>query len=305
MTVNNLNARKQQWSDKVGILAENNPTLLQSMFETETATSASTFYLDHYGDVGEASDNVAIPNSDAFTNPATYADYVATLTGHAGLTYQRTQISPKVTDWSYTFNPQDTWETALNNEIIITKGVAKIKKVVEKTIVDALVASSVTRQDATDATVSVDLPADCQTSDAIKTAVDALDVLADGAVFTTKTGDDEQVYCLIHPKTKVQLIANDKTTFASTDFVSSTKAIEEGKLPTIGGIVFIEHTMVAEDKMVYFQKSALRRVEWKAFEATVDKDIGRKNRLMAYMEVVQNSVRVDDDRVFVRTLPAI
>lgn len=226
-------------------------------------------------------------------------------TPHNEISKLRTLSTPQLNEWGHTFDEdEDILEIVDPTNKTVRQGMRTIFKTRDQIILNGIKATSVARVNSTStdevSPVTVNFPSGQRINTGQNDKILLKDISAAKAMFEDQY-IDEQIFCLVSPTTKKNIIDNNDN-IHDTDFVSRSGYFEKGDLPEIYGVNFISHPLVDENKLYYFCKEAIVLNQYKAFMSTLEKVAHLRDGTQAYLREKINCKRVDDLKVVFQTI---
>jgi hypothetical protein len=247
----------------------------------------------HEADIG------ATPAND------THANLRLMATPHIEPTRQRTQSAPRLIETGHTFNEvEDILSTIDSKGPVMQQLMREIFWQEDSVILEAIAAATVNRQryggmtadNITFPTAQALTHVDASSKFGIEALTDILKRFELNYLF------GEEVFVLINPAHKKNLIDEDGGKLHSTDFVDSARYFMEGTLPKVYGCVVLVHPLVPATKYYAWTKNGLTWVEYKALATDMGPDPGERFQDVGYIREHIDCKRVDDLRVIHGTI---
>lgn len=227
------------------------------------------------------------------------ADWTALMTPHMAANKVRTLITPLLIEWGHHFDEdEDILEFVDPTSREIQQGFRRMWRRTDQIILAAIGAATVQRGKTNCAgDVSAVAFPDAQRITVADGVFDK-DVCSEvKSKFEDQYVDDEQIFGVISPTTKHNLIVASGGTLHSGDFVSKQGFFEKGLLPEVYGVHLVVHPLVPDCAAAFWTRNGVTWGQFKERKEDLAVSPDQRFHTVAYVREKANAVRVDDSRV--------
>lgn len=236
------------------------------------------------------------------------SDYVDILTPHMDVTKANTLVTPKKIQFAHWFRDIDEVQENASDKGDITKiGVGRIMTKRDKTILDALFASSQLRGTDDGNASAVNFP-NAQKINESDGVFDIATISNIVELFETNYHMEmmEDIICVISPTAKKQLLDAGKVT--NKDFVDKSDYFMTGRLPKVYGVSLMSHPLVKsykgsyDDAFVAFTKPAVVYNTFNPLYTSLKQSPSHDDQYILNIKEMAKACRRDDKRIIQGTL---